>query len=45
MPNSSAVTANTKSVWLSGSERLTMPSPGPAPNHPPRRKLSMERST
>src|SRR5256885_778413 len=37
MPNSSAATANTKSVWLSGRMRLTVPSPGPRPNQPPRR--------
>ena len=30
MPNSSAPTAKTKSVWLSGRMRLTVPSPGPA---------------
>ena len=30
MPNSSAATAKTKSVWLSGRMRLTVPSPGPA---------------
>ena len=36
MPNSSAATANTKSVWLSGRMRLTVPSPGPRPNQPPR---------
>ena len=30
MPNSSAATANTKSVWLSGRIRLTVPSPGPS---------------
>ena len=35
MPNSSAATANTKSVWLSGRMRLTVPSPGPRPNQPP----------
>ena len=29
MPNSSAPTAKTKSVWLSGRMRLTVPSPGP----------------
>ena len=31
MPNSSAATAKTKSVWLSGRMRLTVPSPGTAP--------------
>ena len=31
MPNSSAATANTKSVWLSGRLRLAIPSPGPEP--------------
>src|SRR5262249_45095306 len=36
MPNPSAATANTKSVWLSGRMRLTVPSPGPRPNQPPR---------
>ncbi|MNT65448.1 hypothetical protein D3C72_2034320 [compost metagenome] len=36
MPNSSAATENTKSVWLSGMMRLTMPSPGPRPNQSPR---------
>ena len=40
MPNSSAATANTKSVWLSGRMRLTVPSPGPRPNQPPRAKDS-----
>ena len=29
MPNSSPATAKTKSVWLSGMMRLTVPSPGP----------------
>ena len=29
IPNSSAATAKTKSVWLSGKMRLTVPSPGP----------------
>ena len=38
MPNSSAATANTKSVWLSGRMRLMVPSPGPRPNQPPRMK-------
>ena len=37
MPNSSAATANTKSAWLSGRMRFTVPSPGPRPNQPPRR--------
>ena len=36
MPNSSAATAKTKSVWLSGRMRLMVPSPGPRPNQPPR---------
>src|SRR5262245_39847873 len=36
MPNASAATANTKSAWLSGSARFTVPSPGPRPNQPPR---------
>ena len=36
MPNSSAATANTKSAWLSGRMRFTVPSPGPRPNQPPR---------
>ena len=40
MPNSSAATANTKSAWLSGRMRFTVPSPGPRPNQPPRRKDS-----
>ena len=40
MPNSSAATANTKSAWLSGRMRLTVPSPGPRPNQPPRMKDS-----
>src|ERR1044072_6789092 len=40
MPNSSAATANTESVWLSGSTRLTVPSPGPRPNQPPREEAS-----
>ena len=31
MPNSSAVTAKMKSVWLSGRMRFTVPSPGPLP--------------
>src|SRR2546423_13513754 len=35
MPNSSAATANTKSVWLSGRLRFAIPSPGPRPNQPP----------
>src|SRR5262245_40221965 len=40
MPNSSAATAKTKSAWLSGSTRFTVPSPGPRPNQPPRRNDS-----
>ena len=36
MPNSSAATAKTKSAWLSGRMRFTVPSPGPRPNQPPR---------
>ena len=44
MPNSSAATAKTKSVWLSGRMRLTVPSPGPRPNQPPRWKVSSARS-
>ena len=43
-PNSSAATEKTKSVWLSGSRRLTVPSPGPRPNQPPRMKLSVAMS-
>ena len=43
-PNSSPATANTKSVWLSGNMRLTVPSPGPLPNQPPRMKLSVAMS-
>ena len=35
MPNSSPATAKTKSAWLSGMTRLTVPSPGPTPNQPP----------
>ena len=38
MPNSSAVTEKMKSVWPSGMMRLTVPSPGPLPNQPPRRE-------
>ena len=45
MPNSSAPTANTKSVWLSGRLRLAMPSPGPRPNQPPLEKASIAVST
>ena len=45
MPNSSAATANTKSAWLSGRMRLTVPSPGPRPNQPPRMKDSIALST
>ena len=41
MPNSSAATANTKSAWLSGRMRFTVPSPGPRPNQPPRTKDSI----
>ena len=43
-PNSSPATAKTKSVWLSGSRRFTVPSPGPLPNQPPRMKLSVAMS-
>ena len=35
MPNSSPATEKTKSAWLSGMTRLTVPSPGPTPNQPP----------
>ena len=45
MPNSSAATANTKSVWLSGRLRLAIPSPGPSPNQPPLKKASIAVST
>ena len=41
MPNSSAATAKTKSAWLSGRMRLTLPSPGPSPNQPPFMKDSI----
>ena len=37
MPNSSAVTAKMKSVWLSGRMRFTVPSPGPCPASRPAR--------
>ncbi len=43
MPNSSAATAKTKSAWLSGRMRLTVPSPGPRPNQPPRTNDSSAR--
>ena len=48
MPNSSPATEKTKSAWLSGMMRLTMPSPGPTPNQPPlmiasRRHVDLER--
>ena len=36
MPNSSPATAKMKSAWASGMMRLTVPSPGPTPNQPPR---------
>ena len=45
MPNSSAATANTKSVWLSGRLRFAIPSPGPSPNQPPFQKASIAVST
>ena len=45
MPNSSAATANTKSVWLSGRLRLAMPSPGPSPYQPPFQNASIAVST
>ena len=45
MPNSSAVTAKMKSVWLSGRMRFTVPSPGPLPSQPPCTKDSMAVST
>ncbi len=45
MPNSSAATANTKSAWLSGRMRFTVPSPGPRPNHPPLMNDSIAVST
>ena len=41
MPNSSAATANTKSAWLSGRIRFTVPSPGPRPSQPPRTNNSI----
>ena len=45
MPNSSPVTANTKSVCASGRMRLYMPSPGPRPSQPPERMLCSAVST
>ena len=40
-----SVTAKTKSACASGRMRLTVPSPGPRPNQPPRRKDSTAVST
>ena len=40
IPNSSPITAKTKSAWASGSTFLMRPSPGPVPISPPLPKAS-----